>query len=123
MKRSGTGRRGKKGSGEDAYTSYDANDILLSLKPSLSEVSKQVSSTEAATKSHEKRNEEQERCHDNVASQCIQQQAKLKDLEARSRWQNIHIVGIKEKTEAGQPTEFVTMLLPKLLGDEHFDLR
>ena len=80
-----------------------------------------MSSTGAATESHEKRIEELERRHDSLASQSIQQQAKLEGLEARSRRQNIRRVGIKEKAEGGRPTEFVTMLLPKLLGDEHFD--
>lgn len=58
---------------------------------------------------------------DSLASQLTQQQAKLDDLEARSRRQNIRIIGIKEKAEDGRQTEFVTMLLPKLLGEEHFD--
>uniref|UniRef100_A0A3B4XDC6 Uncharacterized protein n=1 Tax=Seriola lalandi dorsalis TaxID=1841481 RepID=A0A3B4XDC6_SERLL len=48
-------------------------------------------------------------------------QAKLDDLEARSRRQNIRIIGIKEKAENSRPTEFVAKLLPELLGKELFD--
>ncbi|XP_036956149.1 uncharacterized protein LOC119020713 [Acanthopagrus latus] len=50
------------------------------------------------------------------------QQAKLDDLEARSRRQNIRVVGIKEKMENGRPMEFISQVLPKLLGEEHFNL-
>ncbi len=98
------------------------NGSFLSLKSTLSDVCKRVSSTEAATESHERRIEELERWHDTLASQYMQQQATLDDLEAHSHWQkNICIIGVKEKAEDGRPTEFVTMLLPKLLGEDHFD--
>ncbi|KAI4884966.1 hypothetical protein NFI96_003671 [Prochilodus magdalenae] len=45
---------------------------------------------------------------------------KLDDLEGRSRRNNIKIVGVPEGEEKGKPTEFVTGLLPKLLGATHF---
>lgn len=45
---------------------------------------------------------------------------KLNDLEGRSRRLNIRIVGIKEGEEKGNPTEFVTRLLPALLGPNNF---
>lgn len=41
---------------------------------------------------------------------------KLDDLESRSRRQNIRIVGIAEDTEKGRPLEFITDLIPSLLG-------
>lgn len=47
-------------------------------------------------------------------------QPKLLDLEARSRRLNIKIVGIKEGSEEGRPTEFISNLIPELLGKEHF---
>lgn len=100
----------------------ELNGVIADFKVALTEVSERVSSTEAATESHERRLERLEERYDALASQCKQQQAKLEDLEARSRRQNIHIVGIKEKTENGRPTEFVSKLLPKLLGEEHFNL-
>lgn len=49
-----------------------------------------------------------------------QLQTKVLDLEARSRRHNIKLVGIPEDEEKGRPTEFVSKLIPKLLGDEHF---
>lgn len=48
-----------------------------------------------------------------------QQQTKLLDLEACSR-RHIKIVGIKENSEEGRPTEFVSKLISKLLGKQHF---
>lgn len=54
---------------------------------------------------------------------CVQNKllkAKVIDLEGRSRRQNIKIVGLPEKIERGSPTTFVSDLLPKLLGAEHF---
>lgn len=47
---------------------------------------------------------------------------KVLDLEVRSRRHNIKIVGITEGEEEGRPTEFVSRLIPKLLGEEHFPL-
>lgn len=49
------------------------------------------------------------------------QQAKLDDLEAHSRRQNICIIEIKEKAENSRPEEFVAKLILELLGEEHFD--
>lgn len=46
--------------------------------------------------------------------------AKLNDLEGRSRRLNIRIVGIKEGEENGRPTEFVSRLVPELLGQDNF---
>ena len=96
------------------------NGVISDFKAALAEVRERVSSTEVATESHEVRLDGLEKRYDALASQYKQQQAKLDDLEARSRRQNIRIVGIKEKTENGRPTEFVSELLPKLFGEEHF---
>lgn len=49
-----------------------------------------------------------------------QLQTKVLDLEARSRKHNIKLVGIPEDEEEGRPTDFVSKLIPKLLGEEHF---
>ena len=45
---------------------------------------------------------------------------RLDDLVSRSRRQNIRIIGVKEGTEKGNPTDFVAKLIPKLLGEENF---
>lgn len=42
------------------------------------------------------------------------------DLEGCSRRLNIRLVAIKEGEEKGNPTEFVTRLLPELLGSNNF---
>lgn len=43
---------------------------------------------------------------------------KCEELEARSRWHNIRLVGLPEGTEGPQPTEFIANLLMELLGLE-----
>lgn len=45
---------------------------------------------------------------------------KVIDLEARSRRQNIKIVGLPERIENGRPTEFLTKFIPDLLGTSNF---
>lgn len=99
----------------------EVNATLSGLKSAFDEINVRLASTEEATHSHEKRIDELERRYANLASEAAQQRAKLDDLEARSRRQNIRIVGIKEKAEEGKPTDFVAKLLPELLGREHFN--
>lgn len=43
---------------------------------------------------------------------------KCEELEARSRWHNIRLVGLPEGTEGPQPTESIANLLMELLGLE-----
>uniref|UniRef100_A0A3B5KZ51 L1 transposable element RRM domain-containing protein n=1 Tax=Xiphophorus couchianus TaxID=32473 RepID=A0A3B5KZ51_9TELE len=99
----------------------ELNGSISSLKAALSDICDRVTSTEAAVGSQDRRISELEKRHDSLAAQCSLQQAKLEDLEARSRRQNIRIVGIPEKAENGRPTDFVCKLLPKLLGENNFD--
>lgn len=46
--------------------------------------------------------------------------AKVNDLEGRSRRLSVRIVGIKEGEEKGSPTDFVSKLIPELLGQDNF---
>lgn len=45
--------------------------------------------------------------------------AKVQDLEGRSCCNNIKIVGIAEGEEKGTPIEFVSALIPKLVGESY----
>ena len=47
--------------------------------------------------------------------------AKLNDLEGRSRRLNVRVIGVKEGAEKGQPTEFISKLIPELLGQDNFN--
>uniref|UniRef100_A0A3Q3J0S5 L1 transposable element RRM domain-containing protein n=1 Tax=Monopterus albus TaxID=43700 RepID=A0A3Q3J0S5_MONAL len=47
--------------------------------------------------------------------------SKLSSLEGRSRCNIIKIIGVPEGEEKGRPMEFVSHLIPKLLGAENFD--
>lgn len=62
-----------------------------------------------------------------VEQQCTKMQSenkmlrlKVTDLEARSRRQNIKIIGLPEKIENGHPTEFLAKFIPELLGADNF---
>lgn len=46
--------------------------------------------------------------------------SKVDDLEGRSRRNNIKIIGIPELEERGKPTDFVEVLILKLLGEDNF---
>uniref|UniRef100_A0A3Q2PRN6 L1 transposable element RRM domain-containing protein n=1 Tax=Fundulus heteroclitus TaxID=8078 RepID=A0A3Q2PRN6_FUNHE len=99
----------------------ELNGSISSLKAALSDICDRVTSTEAAVGSQDRRISELEKRHDSLAAQWSLQQAKLEDLEVRSRRQNIRIIGIPERAENGRPTDFVCKLLPKLLGEDNFD--
>lgn len=45
---------------------------------------------------------------------------KVTDLEARSRHENVRIVGLSEKIEGIRLTQFLTEFLPELLGARSF---
>lgn len=63
---------------------------------------------------------ELEKSYDDLCEHNKLLKAKVNNLEGCSRRQNIKIVGLPEKTERGSPTTFLSDLLPKLLGAEHF---
>ncbi len=44
--------------------------------------------------------------------------AKVTDLESRSRWQNIRILGLPESIESRAPTEFFSKLLCEVFGSD-----
>lgn len=61
-----------------------------------------------------------EKTMNNLKVENTRLQAKVNDLEGRSRRNNIKIVGIPEREEKGTPTEFISALIPKPLGESHF---
>ncbi|CAM4631402.1 unnamed protein product [Leuciscus chuanchicus] len=72
-------------------------------------------SQEQTTSALEERVEVLEAKCEDLTKYASQLQTKLLDLEARSRRHNIKIVGIKEDSEEGKPTDFVSKLIPELL--------
>lgn len=77
-------------------------------------------SQEQMTSVLEERVEALEAKYEDLTRYANQLQTKVLDLEARSRRHNIKIVGIKEGSEKGGPTDFVSRLIPELLGKQHF---
>lgn len=68
-----------------------------------------------------KEHREAEHCMDDIDEAAnLRLKAKVSNLESCSHRLNGRIVGIKEDTENGRPTEFVSLLLPELLGRDNF---
>lgn len=93
---------------------------LAGVKTALAANSSRITSLEETREEHDTRITELEKSCDELHAQNKLLKTKLSDLEGRSRRQNIKIVGLPEKVEKGSPTAFVSDLLPKLLGADHF---
>lgn len=87
---------------------------------SLTDITDRLKETEQAVSTHETQIASFEIRYTELASECKRLREKTTDLESRSRRNNIRIVGFPEKTEESRPTEFITELLPALLGKDHF---
>lgn len=90
---------------------------LLSAQKALTE---RLSVNENQTADHEQRINAVETSVAELQQENKKLRAKISDLEGRSRRNNIKIAGIPEGEEKGRPTEFVSSLIPKLLGDDIF---
>ncbi len=99
----------------------ELSSALSNVSSALTDMTARVEETEEAVQAHEGRIESLERLNAKMATETALIQAKLEDLESRSRRHNIRIMGIKEKLENGKPSEFVSSLLPELLGQDNFD--
>lgn len=58
--------------------------------------------------------------YSDLSKENSQLRTKFLALEARLRWHNLKIVGIDEGKEEGKPTEFISRLIPQLLGADGF---
>lgn len=86
----------------------------------MADIEERVTSNESGLNEHETRIKAlEDRCARwKYTAQSLSE--RLDDLVSRSRRQNIRIIGVKEGTEKGNPTDFVAKLIPKLLGEENF---
>lgn len=100
---------------------FDAFELnFQKLVTSQAELQSRVANQELATNDFEARIQELETRYSELSKQNSQLRAKVLDLEAQSRRHNIKIVGIQEDEEEGKPTEFVSRLIPQLLGRRAF---
>lgn len=90
------------------------------LVTSQAELQARVANQELATNDFEARMQELETRYSELSKQNNQLRAKVLDLEAWSRRHNIKIVGLQEDEEEAKPTEFVSRLIPQLLGEKYF---
>ncbi|KAL0204614.1 hypothetical protein M9458_002632, partial [Cirrhinus mrigala] len=91
-----------------------------SLQTSVREFAARVETVECQARDHDSRLCSLEAAVTDLQKTNKALKAKVNDLEGRSRRNNIKIIGIPEGEEKGRPTEFVASLIPKLLGESHF---
>lgn len=84
------------------------------------ELTERLITTEDQAADHEQRITAMETSVTELQQENKKLRAKLSDLEGRSRRNNIRILGVPEGEEKGRPTEFVSNLIPRLLGDDNF---
>lgn len=99
------------------------NDLEASLsgvKSTLAANTSRIVDLEEASTDYERRICHLEPLCSNLSQENTSLKSKVTDLEARSRRQNIKIAGLPENVEKGNPTQFVSGLLPSLLGEANF---
>ncbi|KAL0198985.1 hypothetical protein M9458_007525 [Cirrhinus mrigala] len=79
-----------------------------------------IADLEEASTDYERRISHLEQLCSGLSLENTSLKAKVTDLEARSRRQNIKITGFPENIEKGNLTRFVSELLPSLLGGSNF---
>lgn len=93
---------------------------LASTQASLVSLGDRIKEVENATADYDRRLSLVEQKCAKTQSENEELRHKVIDLEARSRRQNIKIVGLPEKVENGRPTEFLIKFIPDLLGASNF---
>lgn len=93
---------------------------LASTQATLACLGDRINEVENATADYDRRLSLIEQKYVKIQSENAALRDKVIDLEARSRRQNIKIVGLPEKIENGRPMEFLTTLIPDLLGASNF---
>ncbi|CAI5636698.1 unnamed protein product [Oreochromis niloticus] len=103
---------------DERFDTFEAR--FQSLLSEQKEMKNGMESQEQATCALDERVEALEAKCSDLTQHANQLKTKLQDLEARSRRHDIKIVDIPEDEEKGMPTDFVSRLIPELLGKEHF---
>ena len=93
---------------------------MNSMQASLSTVSGKVREIEEAVSRHDDQLVAQEAICKTLQEGYNEMRKKLLQAEFRSRRQNIRVAGVCEGVEGNNASEFVSSLIPKLLGAEHF---
>lgn len=94
--------------------------ISDTMQATLAAVTGKVRDMEEAVNEHDGKLTSLETLCSNLQDDLNEQRKKLVDLESRSIRQNVRIIGIPEGAEMGKPVEFITKLIPALLGAVHF---
>lgn len=102
-------------------TRFDLLEVKFeSLQSSHNLLVGRMDEVDTAVTDHETRLSAAEDAIIGLRKECASLRSKVNDLEGRSRRNNIKFVGIPEGEEKGNPTEFVSTLIPKLLGEINF---
>lgn len=93
---------------------------LSGVQTALTANATRITDLEEASTDYERRISCLEQLCSSLSQENTSLKSKVTDLEARSRQQNIKIAGLPENIEKGNPTQFVSGLLPSLLGEVNF---
>lgn len=99
---------------------FDKFESFQNILPAQRELTERLTTTESQAADHEQRIHAVETSVTELQQEIKKLWAKLSDLVGRSRCNNIRIPGVPEGEEKGRSTEFVSNLIPKLLGDDNF---
>lgn len=102
----------------DRFNSLETS--LLATQATLLEHANRITAVENMSSDHDDRLLKLEQLTTKLEDANKVLQEKVIDLEARSRRQNIKIVGLPENVESGRLIDFVSNLFPTLFGKEHF---
>lgn len=98
----------------------DLEATLASTQATLLNLVDRIKEVEDAASNHEGRLSKLEGTCARIQAENEALRVKVIDLEARSRRQNIKIIGLPEKIEGGRPRDFLVKFIPELLGVDQF---
>lgn len=110
--------RGLQNRMDERFNTLEAS--LLATRASVTSLSARVQEIEEAGSDYDRRLTDVEMSLTSLRTENETLRHKLVDLEARSRRQNIRIVGIPEKMENGRMEEFLSKFIPELFGADKF---
>lgn len=90
--------------------------VLEPFERQMGSLGETVTSLERAANNHSDQLDELQVNVNKLTAQVESLSKKCKDLEGRSRWNNIRLVGLPEGSEGSRTTEFIAQLLQELLG-------
>lgn len=103
---------------EDRFNNLEVS--LQAIQTTVTELDSRISTVEMACSDHDTELTQLKQQYRQLDENYKLLREKITDLEARSRRQNIKVVGLPERAEGKNPVDFLANFLRDLLGPEHF---